>query len=94
MSRSLTVEEARGNLDAALDLVEDGPVILSEQGEPRAVLLSPEDFDRYREFVKQRFFETVDRIHERNAGVDPDELMREVADEVEAVRRERRARRR
>lgn len=39
--------------------------------------------------AKERFFQVVDHIHEQNKDVDPDEVMRDVTEAVEEVRKER-----
>jgi hypothetical protein len=52
---------------------------------PDAVHISDQD----REAAWQRFWAAVDRIQERNADKDPDEVYRDVTEVVEEVRRER-----
>ncbi len=41
------------------------------------------------EEIERRFWEAVDRIQERNAGQDPDEVLAHVTKVVEEVRQER-----
>jgi hypothetical protein len=45
--------------------------------------------DEREEEIQVRFWQAVERIRARNADKDPDEVLREVTEEVEAVRRER-----
>lgn len=87
MTSIMPVAQVRADLDAALELVCHGPIVLDEHGTTRAVLLSAEDFERFRELVGERFAETVERIHRANADADPDEVEREVREVVEEVRR-------
>ncbi len=51
-------------------------------------MISPEDFERFQQIAKEQFFETVRAIRQDNAGVDPDEVLRDVTAAVEAVRQE------
>lgn len=50
------------------------------------MIVSPDD---YREQAWQRFWAAVDRIQERNADKDPDEVYQDVTAVVEEVRHER-----
>lgn len=62
------------------------PIVLEREGQPLAVLITLHQFEEYQEFVTQRFMGAVQAIHERNTAADPDEVMREVTEAVEAVR--------
>ena len=64
------------------------PVIVEKKGRPFAVLISPEDFERFQQLAKEQFFETVREIQQDNKDADPDEVLRDVTEAVEAVRRE------
>ena len=95
MTKRLSVREARANFSDLLGLVYYGkePVVIEKKGRPVAVLISPEQWDRYQQQLKERFFETVDRVQDRNADADPQEVERDVTEAVEEVRRERYAQR-
>ncbi len=86
MTSIMPVAQVRADLDAALDLVCHGPVVLDEHGKTRAVLISAEDFECFQEFVSERFAQTIERIHRANAAADPVEMEREVRAAVEEVR--------
>jgi hypothetical protein len=45
-----------------------------------------------REAIRSRFWQVVDELRARNADKDPDEVLRDVTEVVEEVRRERRER--
>lgn len=94
MDTRVSVDEAREHLDEMLCTVRDGkqPVTIERNGEAVAVVISREQFERFQEAAKRRFFEVVRELQRANEGEDPDEVMRIVTEEVEAVRRERRAR--
>ena len=53
-----------------------------------AVLISPEQWEQYQRATRERFFEAVDQLQERNRTADPADIEREVARVVEEVRQE------
>jgi prevent-host-death family protein len=65
------------------------PVIVEKRGKPVAVFITPEGFERCREWAVERAWATVERVRERNADLDPDEVLRDVTAVVEEVRQER-----
>ncbi|HEY7034000.1 MAG TPA: type II toxin-antitoxin system Phd/YefM family antitoxin [Thermomicrobiales bacterium] len=88
MVRTISARDATANFADVLGSISQSKetIIVEEAGEPVAVMISPED---YREQAWQRFWATVDRIQERNADTDPDEVYRDVTEVVEEVRQER-----
>ncbi len=84
-----TAHEARQNLADILGTVyyTHEPVIVERRGRAMAVLISPEDYALL-EREKQRSFDVVQRIQERNADASPDEVLRDVTEVVEQVRQE------
>ena len=91
MPKRLAVKDARANFSDVLSQVYYGqePVIVERKGKPVAVLISPEQWERYQQQTKERLFEAIDRLQERNRDVDPAEVERDVTEAVEEVRRER-----
>jgi len=91
VTKRISVGEARANLSDLLGSVYYGkePVIVERKGKPMAVLISPEQFERYQDQVMKRFDRALDELDRRNAGQDPDELLRDVTDIVEEVRQQR-----
>jgi prevent-host-death family protein len=89
--KRLSVREARANLADVLGAVyyTHEPVTIERKGRAMAVLVSPEQFERFQRDEKERFFETVRELQRRNADVDLDEALRDVTEIVEEVRRER-----
>ena len=57
-------------------------------GETVAALIGPEEFERSTEAVVERAWESIQRIKDRNADKDPDEIYRIVTEIVEEVRQE------
>ncbi len=68
-----------------LDLHQGAYVEISRDGD-QLILRPKELIDRQREDAKQAFFETVDRIWERNRDVDPERIEREVEKALDEVR--------
>lgn len=91
MAKTISTDRAQtGLLDILRELGCDGePVIIEEDGDRRAVLISASDFEDLRRLQKDRAWEIVEEIRARNADEDPDEIYRIVTEEVEAVRQER-----
>jgi len=87
----MTATEARDNFSDLLDAVYSGNerVTIERKGKPVAVVVSPEQFERYERQINEGFREAVDEIRSRNAGKDPDAVLRDVTEIAEEVRRER-----
>jgi prevent-host-death family protein len=89
----MSAKEVRTNFSDVLGRAyyKGEPTIVEKQGKPVAVVISSEEYEqfrRYKEQAKQRFFEVVDRIQERNADKDPEEVYQDVTAAVEEVRQE------
>lgn len=87
--RRMSAREARANF---ADLVArvyytKEPVIVERKGKPMAALVSAEQFEQF-EQMKAKLWATIEAVGERNADKDPDEVLRDVTAEVEAVRQE------
>ena len=95
MPKRLAVKDARANFSDVLSQVYYGqePVIVERKGKPVAVLISPEQWERYQQQTTERLFEAIDRLQERNRDADPAEVERDVTEAVEEVRRARYERR-
>ena len=90
MTRRISAKEARNNFGDLLGSVRysGDPVIVEKKGRPFAVLISPEDFERFQQIAKEQFFETVREIQQANKDVNPDQVLADVTEAVEAVRQE------
>ncbi len=88
--RRMSAREARANFGDLLGLVyyTKEPVIVERKGRPFAVVISPEDYEVLRK-QREQASARIDKVQERNADKDPDEVLADVTAEVEAVRRER-----
>lgn len=66
-------------------------VIVEKKGKPVAVVINPEQdeqLERERQAILDRFWQTAERIAERNADKDPDEVLADVTAAVDEVRQE------
>ena len=65
-------------------------VIVEKSGFPVAAIISAQDLERFKalEAEREARFSVLDRIRAKNAGNDPDEVVRDVTAAVEAVRQE------
>jgi prevent-host-death family protein len=92
MTRRMSAKEARDNFTDLLGLVYYGrePVIVERKGRPFAVVINPEEYERYQQIAKQRLFSLVEEIRKENRDRDPDEVMADVTAELEVVRHDRR----
>lgn len=70
-------------------------VVVEENGQPVAALVSPDDLDQLRRLDSYREdpWRVIDEIHARNRDKDPEEVERDVAEAIAEVRAEERARR-
>lgn len=90
VTKQVSVAQLRANLSDLIGTVYYGkePVIVERKGKPMAVLISPEQYERYQHDVMERFRQTVDELQQLNADIDPEEGMRDVNALVEEVRQE------
>src|SRR5438552_3337995 len=93
MTQTVKATEARQDWYRLIERVyRGGPRVLVEKsGIPMAAVVSPQELERLSELdsIEEAGWDAVDRIRERNADADPDEVLADVTAEVEAVRRER-----
>jgi hypothetical protein len=66
----------------------DETVALSVDGEMLGIVVSPEEYERLREARIERNWQMIQRVQERNADKDPDEIMRDVDQAVADVRQQ------
>jgi prevent-host-death family protein len=89
MPRTISAPDAQASFDELLADVQDGiPTEIVQNGQRVAVVISAEAFDRLRKERLERAWKGIDDLRERNAHLDPDEVMRDVTEIVEEVRQE------
>jgi prevent-host-death family protein len=76
------IAEAHNRLSALLKKVQKGPIMLTRRGKPVGVILSPEEYDRLRQF--EAFSQVVQLSRSlRESGVSAADLYRTSRDELE-----------
>ncbi len=90
MPTHMSAKEARDKFSEVLNRAyyQREAMFVERQGKAVAVVVSPADFERYQQLARERFFQVVDRVQERNAAQDPDEVLRDVTEAVDEVRLE------
>jgi prevent-host-death family protein len=88
ISNIVNVTQIRDNLAEILGRVKFGEeiVMVEKKGKPYAVIMSPEEYRRYKDIAKKAFQTTVAKIQAKNANTDEEEIRKDVNKAVEAVR--------
>ena len=93
MTQTMKASQARQEFSQLLNKVfrRQTRVIVEKSGIPVAAIISAEDLERLTqlEAERQARFQVIDEIHARNRDQDPDEVERDVAEEITAMRAER-----
>ncbi len=91
MVRKMSAQQARARFADLLGLVHYGkePVVIEKQGRAFAVVISPEDYER---FMKEREakFKVFDDLRSMNLGVTVEQAEEEAEKEIAASRGEKR----
>ena len=90
--KRMSAKEARSNFSDLLGLVyySKEPVIVEKRGKPFAVVISPDEYDK---FVRERQerFAILDEIRAKNQGVAPEQAEADATREITALRQEKAA---
>lgn len=97
MTQTIKASEARAQWSQILNRVfrRQARVVVEKSGIPVAAIVSAQDLEQLRRLEEERAerFKVVEEIWARNLDKDPEEVERDVAEEIEAMRREERERR-
>lgn len=76
----VSAKEARDNFSDILGMVHYAniPITIEKSGERFAVLINPSLWDNYVKYVEEKAMEAIEAVQEKNKGVDPDELERDI----------------
>lgn len=87
MNKQISLTEARGSFSDIINevLYQGNSFVISKQGKAAAALVPVEVLDAYLE-ERQRKFDILRRLQEKNTDNDPDELMKAVLEGQQAVR--------
>ena len=90
MVTRMSAKEARDRFNDVLGRAyyRNEPTIVEKQGKPMAVVISPEQYERYRQQEKRELFRTIRAIDERTRDADPMEIDADIAAAVADVRQE------
>lgn len=85
----MSAKQARDNFTDLLGAVYYGQetVIVEKKGRPFAVVINPRTYQKLQK-ADAKDWEIIERIQARNKDKDPDEVLADVTEEVEAVRQE------
>ena len=88
--RRMSTSEARENFSELLGSVYHTrqPVIVERKGKPYAVVISPQQFEAFSKKL-ERAWSSLEQVQERNTDEDPEDVVSNVTNVVEEVRRER-----
>jgi len=97
MIKTISADEAQAAIWDLLASVHETneAVVVTQDGEPVAVVISPEAFQRFQHLERQveQGWVTIDEFRSRNGGKDPIEVLDDVTAIVEQVRQGRNERR-
>lgn len=94
ISNKVTAKEARDNFTDILGTVYYGKtsVVVERKGRPFAVVVNPEEYEKYEKYKKaarKRILEIVDEIQAKNKSAEYREVLGNVTEAVNDVRKER-----
>ncbi|MHB0870773.1 MAG: type II toxin-antitoxin system Phd/YefM family antitoxin [Chloroflexota bacterium] len=96
MTQTVPAAEARQRLGQLMRQVynRQSRVIVEKGGIPVVAMVSLADFERWTRLDREREerFQVVDEIRSRNLDKEPEEVERDVAEEIASLRREKRER--
>ena len=96
VTQNMTVSDVQRDLRPLVKKVskQETRVLVEEDGQPVAALVSPDDLERLKRLdVREDAWRVVDQIRARNRDKDPEEVERDIAEEIRKIRAEDRARR-
>ena len=90
MTSLVNVTQVRDNLSEILGRVKFGEetVTIEKKGKPYAVIISPTEYQRYKEIAKKAFMTTVANIQEKNTNTKEKEVMKNITQITEEVRQQ------
>lgn len=94
ISNKVTAKQARDNFTDILGMVYYGKqsVVVERKGRPFAVVLNPQEYEkyeRYKKAAKKRILEIMEEIQAANKNAPYEQVLRDVTEEVEKVRSKR-----
>lgn len=97
MTQTISMTDAQRDFGSLVKRVskKETRVVVEDNGEPVAALVSPDDLDQLKRLDSYREdpWRVIDEIHARNRDKDPEEVERDVAEAIAEMREEDRAHR-
>ncbi len=89
--RNMTAKDARDNFTDLLGMVYYGnsQVVIEKKGRPFAVVVSPQDYQRYQQAAKKRFFEITEKIQLDNGEKKYAAVLKDITSAVEEIRQQK-----
>lgn len=89
MEKTINVTQARDELRTIVDEVQHhgDKYIISRHGKPAVAVVPVYIYDNWKR-SRERLFEIIDEIRAANPDVDPDEVMQDVLEAQQAVRKQ------
>jgi prevent-host-death family protein len=91
MSRIVVnVTEARNNFSELLGRVKFGEdiVTIEKKGTPYAVIMNPDEYERYKDIAKNNLQTTIEAVQAKNPDVNESQVLEDVTQTVESIRQE------
>lgn len=91
MIRTVSPQNAQLHLDELLEAVRDDndTIVVESDGQIVAAVIGGDEYEKYLEYRLKNAWKTVERVQDRNADLEPDEVLADLALVVEQVRQER-----
>ena len=89
ITKTITAKQARDNFTDLLGAVYYGKaqVTVEKKGRAFAVVINPEEYERYQKMAKEQFFKVAKQIQTRNNKFSEKEVLADVTRAVEEVRK-------
>src|SRR3990167_8858216 len=87
--KRMTAKQARDNFSDLLGAVyySKAQVIVEKKGRAFAVVINPEEYERYQKIAKEQFFKVARQIQAKNSKFSEKEVLADVTRAVEEVRK-------
>lgn len=89
ISRKMTAKQARDNFSDLLGAVyySKAQVTVEKKGRAFAVVIHPQEYERYQKIAKEQFFNVAQQIQAKNSKFSEKEVLADVTRAVEEVRK-------
>lgn len=94
ITNKVTAKQARDNFTDVLGMAYYGkqPVVVERKGRPFAVVINPDEYEKYEKYKEaagKRILEIIEEIQAANKDADYNEVLEDITEAVQEVRRKR-----